>query len=984
MKVIIRLCIFVIISFILSSICYGQVEKTKPSFNYLSGTHYRIFGANGLTKFDYDLIDGVPLNSPLLLQGSLSLEGIRYLNNGLFIAPSLGVFYTTQKNNVMMNGMDWYRYQMGLETLFYLKTGIGMGFAKLLNPQKLLRSQVKFGGLLTKNYRLKRFDPQTLDYNRTVTEAKIHPYISLHSSLGFVLSNKDIIELGVYYNLSLSTIYRGEYNTILTDATYTSRNNDIGISLGYTLSRAEKRLSKQISHSAYSEYRKMRRNLKQSSILLELSSGYFYPLNKVNDPDGIIYNMSDGNLGFRAELELGINIQQFWEMGLHLGNYYSGYSIRPDGINIVRSRAANDFIALAFNLGRGYRIKLKNDLNLITVSGGLSANLNLSPGGYYRTRNYSDRGEDAILSSEPTINYVYYPTVYGNINKDFRITDRMFLTMNYRYNHGFVPTQTQDYNVEILGSGENRQFTGKITGTSHSYELGLKFLLDKKIREEKAKFEIQNYSLSDRVFSNKVNKARNPLRLKLAIAAFAPQTIANDPEGLFQNSSYTNRSIRIDLEWDVRKNQFWELGIQKSKLRPSYKLNSAVETTIANGGLPPFSTWELNIGRGYRFSISDRVKGLSISGGITTTFIVNPASKWNSSSFQIENRDAVIESTVDTKNSVSPSAYISLYKDWKLTDRLYLNTGYRYNQGLITMSEHHMDLRLDNPYERRLFTSEVKGTSQSIELGLKYHLRKKNHLKDGGNKVSAMEDSLDKIHKSKNKIKSKERRKKSRRQKEGAKAFAKSHSVEIVTGIFFPLNISTDPDNFIQNSSFGTASFRFDVELSASKHQFWDIGASLLEYSKEYRINEPTIFPRAGRVDNRFRSVAIHVGRGYRLYLNNGYNLFSVSAGVTGNFILDPQEFNYDRIIGPNDLNLQTVAATQSRITPSVYFNINKDIKLMDRLSVSLNYRYNYGRTSIYDMQLTLLSDNQSTIRKYSNSINNTSQLYEFGLKFSF
>jgi hypothetical protein len=187
---------------------------------------------------------------------------------------------------------------------------------------------------------------------------------------------------------------------------------------------------------------------------------------------------------FFLELEIGHKNDFFYETGLTYSNYHYSYRSRTGyGINFYNGQ---NFEALKLFCGYGKRLILKNsNINIINVSAGVSLSYNL------RKKRYSNLGEGygrqpdirfVLRDKYPTSKYRLFPTVYLGLNKDIRIYKRTYLSLDYKFDIGFISAFEQEFEYyRVNNPDEITKLTNKIKGTGQSFTIGIKtrFLADK-------------------------------------------------------------------------------------------------------------------------------------------------------------------------------------------------------------------------------------------------------------------------------------------------------------------------------------------------------------------------------------------------------------------------------------------------------------------------------------------------------------------------
>ena len=443
--------------------------------NFLSGFHFSVSGNTGLSKFNFDVPTTITLKSPLLTQNSASIEVQYYFNKGLYLSSSLGYFLTTQKNFRKQGGMEWYNYSDGLAWIGYSKFDFGLGVSNILNSKFLLRPSIKVGGLHTRNTNPLR---RTQDGSTIQATSKVNPYIMTQLNVGYIFKNYNVFELGLYYRHSFSNIYTGVYQDSPAPVAFSGTGTELGLNMGYTFTGFNRKLvkAKAKTKRGFQKYKKSRRKIEDSARLLEVSLGRFSYVHFIDDPKGVIVNSISNRIGVRVEAEFSLSNNKFWETGVHVGEYFTGYVLLDESKeNKVRQRQAGPDYQAAVNIGYGYRMINRNEVNLITVSAGVTINGSLGgSSGSSSAFNPSTNEYIYLIEYEDDIKTIVYPSIYANLNKDFQIAKKTSLSLNFRYNQGIINSIVRNYEVQTYGS-QTRSFTGVRNGTSYSLSVGVKY-----------------------------------------------------------------------------------------------------------------------------------------------------------------------------------------------------------------------------------------------------------------------------------------------------------------------------------------------------------------------------------------------------------------------------------------------------------------------------------------------------------------------------
>jgi len=324
--------------------------------------------------------------------------------------------------------------------------------------------------------------------------SKVVPYLEFGPQISRTLKNKNELSLKLSYVQSFGNIYEGDYQ-LFGNSSYGTFNNsgsNLRLSLGYTFTgdrRVQKiaEINEDLSDykAAKLEFKKNKRYIHPKSLFVSVLGGIGYAKNYADDPNNMIQDDLGEALSGRIMVEKGFKKNFFFEAGYQLFEYTSAFTLR----NHSASFSSNDYFTHQFNLGAGYRVigsrKNYHYFNLhaglsvgfiplrkgqtaaVVEEGGLSIGTNLSS----YTFMYSTETE--ILSS-----FIIAP--YVGISKDFRITESMFITLLYRYQHGLSNISKREITYQDSDQYTTPQTANSyMNGTEHSIQLGLKFKIGK-------------------------------------------------------------------------------------------------------------------------------------------------------------------------------------------------------------------------------------------------------------------------------------------------------------------------------------------------------------------------------------------------------------------------------------------------------------------------------------------------------------------------
>lgn len=324
---------------------------------------------------------------------------------------------------------------------------------------------------------------------------KLVPYAEIGPQISRTLKNKNELSLKLSYVQSFGNIYEGDYQ-LFGNSSYGTFNNsgsNLRLSLGYTFTgdrRVQKiaEINEDLSDYKASKiaYKKNKRFIHPQSLFVSVLGGIGFAKSYAEDNNNVIQDDLGQALSARIMVEKGFKNNFFFEAGYQLFEYNGSFSLES---NISGSFSSNDYFTHQFNFGAGYRvigsrknyhyfnlhaglstgfIPLRKGQTAATVEeGGLSIGTNLSS----YTFMYSTETE--ILSS-----FIIAP--YVGISKDFRITESMFITLLYRYQHGLNDISKREITYHDSDEYTTPQTTNTfMNGTEHSIQLGLKFKIGK-------------------------------------------------------------------------------------------------------------------------------------------------------------------------------------------------------------------------------------------------------------------------------------------------------------------------------------------------------------------------------------------------------------------------------------------------------------------------------------------------------------------------
>jgi len=363
--------------------------------------------------------------------------------------------------NLQLNRNDRLRFGIGGGVTQFLNLGLGVSASDDANGQEF-RIDIEYPNQITP------LAVASLDYVKT-------------------LKGKNEIAFGLAYNHSFKNVYDGDYslyNNTSTGEVFCSGSN-VGINVSYifTGNKNKQKLNAKInagedSKLAIKELRKERRFLPDNSSFVNVFGGSGLGINKVDDPNNYVGNARSAGKFAGVEYEHGIKNNFFVSGGYHFIEYFSMTRI----INTSWSSGSNAFWGHEFSVGGGYRWITPANLKILNFYAGLTAGFSsdekgqksssvMNISGYYD--NYLGGGLSILSNDEIVSDFIC--AAYIGVSKDFRLTDFFWLSLNYRYQHGFNPVLQSDFVFFEDCFELSKHATKIIDGTAHMISFGMKF-----------------------------------------------------------------------------------------------------------------------------------------------------------------------------------------------------------------------------------------------------------------------------------------------------------------------------------------------------------------------------------------------------------------------------------------------------------------------------------------------------------------------------
>ncbi len=326
-----------------------------------------------------------------------------------------------------------------------------------------------------------------------ITEYDLHitypnqttPFAVIGLDYIFPLKNKNELSVGLQYNHSFTKTYEGKYQLYdnTSNGELFSSGTTVGLNVSYIFTgnltqQKIKARNKNLSDekAARKEVRKEQRYLDPKATFVNIYGGIGSGITKVNDPGAYLMNSGVPDLFAGIEYEHGINNNFFISGGYHFLQHYHSVGL----ISLGMSSGSSAFYAHNFTIGGGFRIITPENFKLLNVYGGFAAGFISSPIGSGSSGgiSVSQMGGCSecfiqVSSTGETISKLILGAYLG-ASKDFRLTDFFYLSINYRYLHGFNPVFESDIVYESSYFDGTKTATAKIDGTAHMFSLGIK------------------------------------------------------------------------------------------------------------------------------------------------------------------------------------------------------------------------------------------------------------------------------------------------------------------------------------------------------------------------------------------------------------------------------------------------------------------------------------------------------------------------------
>ncbi len=478
---------------------YSQTEGLEKNPYIYTKNSFKVSLGNGFNRTKFTVIDGVDKpRAGVGLAPRLNFDYRFSLGDhfGINIGAGLGAFpfrYKVDAKEGFYGTEGWNYFQI---TEYQLHSGlnIGLDYNYWLNDKYSLMSGVDVGGIAMGGLysQIGSYGETVQEYGLVLNaESGLIPYLRLSTGVNRVLKNDNLLGLSLSYEYFLQPVFTGNYTMYnnTSSGTITSKGHNIGLTLGYTFTRAKKmkRAEDLTIHSddisfkdAKKKFKKDKRYIDPKSTFFDVSSGMLFARNQSGFGDHLLKSGSFASWIVSANVEKGIKNNFFWQAGLSISETWSYIRInRPD---TFWSFGGNEFVSVQASFGVGTRlISKKSNINFLNVSAGLSVGAHASPQGPSGFSSGSGE-QDGETQYQFRVDYTtkrnIYPTVYLNLSRDFQMTKSLYLSLDYRFNLGLTNIVEGDVEYSEQPDLSNVLYDQiNIKGTSNAFQLGIKYKL---------------------------------------------------------------------------------------------------------------------------------------------------------------------------------------------------------------------------------------------------------------------------------------------------------------------------------------------------------------------------------------------------------------------------------------------------------------------------------------------------------------------------
>ncbi|MDD2633995.1 MAG: hypothetical protein PHW82_00685 [Bacteroidales bacterium] len=452
---------------------------------------------NGVVKSQFNSLNGVdkPDNAPGLNHG-LSISYNRFITKQLSFSAGWGFGFQAFNYSVAdkhgftcnENWQYWHKvyyniyhkaeikanYYLQLNKNDKLKFGIGGGASQFFNTG--------FGTSSVNQEGISEY------YFEVEYPAQINPVAII--SIDFVkpLKNMNDFEAGLSYTHGFNNIYEGNYQLYnnASNGELSSNGSHFGVNLAYVFTGNDKKqkLNNRIAagedaKKAKKDLRIARRYLDPKSTFVNIHAGTFITVNKVNDPEGQLGRSRMPSFSGGAQYEHGIDNNFVITGAYHFSEYYNARRY----VFMSGTSGSNAFWTHEFSAGAAYRWITPSNLKIANFYIGLSSGFCIAElgqsgafsGSMSSWHNINSEPEFTIdITGTNKIKSRLILSTYIGVSKDFRLTDFFWLSLNYRYQHGFNTLQQTHIEYTTNKIVNPVKATSYIDGTGHQISFGIK------------------------------------------------------------------------------------------------------------------------------------------------------------------------------------------------------------------------------------------------------------------------------------------------------------------------------------------------------------------------------------------------------------------------------------------------------------------------------------------------------------------------------
>ncbi|MFK8046583.1 MAG: hypothetical protein AB8B72_13885, partial [Crocinitomicaceae bacterium] len=290
------------------------------------------------------------------------------------------------------------------------------------------------------------------------------PIAIIPVKIGFTkeLDNRNLLGLylvGEYYSQPLM---KGLYQFQNVDINGSMLNNGttFGFKLRYSLTTAARKderidilTARQNTRMEEKKIRIQKRNINPEGLMISGGTGLFFARNFNTGSIATVKNAAAPSWIGYLKLEKGFGNNNFYEMGLSAEEHWSCYRI----VGIARAREQrSQFISSTGSFGIGRRFfRAKTNWNFLTVSTGAAVSSRMDFINYGWSGSSSSKAPYRLTKTESdiTLKSPIFFTLYLNLQHDIQLSKNMFLSLNYRYNQGFISTLEESAKFTLQPDG---------------------------------------------------------------------------------------------------------------------------------------------------------------------------------------------------------------------------------------------------------------------------------------------------------------------------------------------------------------------------------------------------------------------------------------------------------------------------------------------------------------------------------------------------